>query len=101
MSASYEFEEVDFFTAGAVGEPGQRTFYLQTGRDNAVVTLKVEKQQVEALGEYLGGILADLPARPQAPVLDLSLRTPIEPDWTVGSLGVAYDDSSDRVVLVA
>src|SRR4051812_6909806 len=102
MSSSFEFRDVDFFTAGAVGEPGQRTFFLQAGAQGQVMSLKVEKQQVEALAEYLGGILADLPNPDPAEVPeDLELRGPTVAEWTVGSLGVAYDDDADRIVLVA
>ena len=102
MSTSFEFSEVDHFTAGAVGEPGQRTFFLQIGAGTQVVSLKVEKQQVEALSEYLAGILADLP-NPDPALLpeNLDLREPTVAEWVVGSLGVAYDDGADRVVLVA
>jgi uncharacterized repeat protein (TIGR03847 family) len=102
VSTSFEFPEVDFFTAGTEGDPGQRTFFLQAGTESQIMTLKVEKQQVEALGEYLAGILADLPDPDPAAVPEhLELRTPIVPEWTVGSLGLAYDDDADRVVLVA
>ena len=102
MSTAYDLPEVEFFTVGAVGEPGQRTFFLQAAGSGQAMSLKLEKQQVEALGEYLGGILADLPNPDPAELpADLELRTPTEAEWTVGSLGVAYDDDADRIVLVA
>ena len=51
------------FTVGTVGEPGQRTFFIQAAYNGELVTLKCEKQQVGALAEHLAGLLADLPCR--------------------------------------
>ena len=61
MGDLYEFEDVDAFTTGAVGSPGQRTFYVQIRGDGRRVTLKCEKQQVDALSQYLHRLLNDLP----------------------------------------
>ena len=60
-NASFEIDTPFVFTAGTVGEPGHRVFYVQAQGDGQVVTLKLEKQQVGALAEYLSGLLADLP----------------------------------------
>jgi uncharacterized repeat protein (TIGR03847 family) len=75
---------------------------LQAQGDGIVVTLKLEKQQVGALAEYLSGLLADLPTVEEThiPTL-LELVGPIIPEWTVGTLAVAWDDLNDRMVLVA
>jgi uncharacterized repeat protein (TIGR03847 family) len=90
------------FTTGTVGEPGHRVFYLQAQGDGIVVTLKLEKQQVGALAEYLTGLLADLPTVDDAAVPTLlDLIDPVIPEWTVGVLKVAWDDLNDRMVLVA
>ena len=43
MSSSFEIPEVDHLTAGAVGPPGQRVFYLQAGHGEQVVSLRLEK----------------------------------------------------------
>ena len=59
--SSYEFESPRLFTVGALGEPGQRTFFLQAHAEGTTVSLKCEKQQAEALAEHLEGVLADLP----------------------------------------
>jgi len=40
MSTSFEFLSPDHFTAGAVGQPGQRIFYLQSREKGQLVTLK-------------------------------------------------------------
>ena len=49
MSTSFEFVAPDHFTAGAVGPPGQRVFYLQSREKGTLITLKSEKEQVRAL----------------------------------------------------
>jgi uncharacterized repeat protein (TIGR03847 family) len=100
MSDSFEFDAPDHFTAGAVGAPGQRTFYLQAREARQVVTLKVEKEQVRALAEYLGGLLARLPSAAPAPT-DLALLEPVEAAWAVGSIGVGYDQARDRILVEA
>jgi len=100
MSDSFELPSPDHFTVGAIGQPGARVFYLQGRQARKVVTLKVEKEQIAALADYVAGLLAKLPAA--SPVsTDLPLLEPVEPEWAVGSLGLGYDDSSDRLVVVA
>ena len=97
---SYELFDVDRLTVGAVGPPGKRVFLLQAVAGATVITLKVEKQQVAALSEYLSQVLADLPSTGDLPT-DLELDEPAEPEWIVGALGVTYDEDTDRVLLVA
>jgi len=100
MSESFELLEPDYFTTGAVGQPGERVFYMQARQARQVVTLKVEKEQMAALADYVAGVLAKLP-EPGTVTTDLPLLEPIEPAWAVGSLGLGYDDSKDRIVVVA
>jgi uncharacterized repeat protein (TIGR03847 family) len=100
MSNSFEFPDLDRFTAGAVGPPGERVFYLQASAGNAVVSLRLEKTQVAALAEYLAQLLADLPA-PETDEFpdDLELAEPVVAEWIVGRIGVVFDDSRDRMLL--
>jgi uncharacterized repeat protein (TIGR03847 family) len=101
VSDSFELDGPDHFTAGAVGPPGQRVFYLQAREGRRLVTLKCEKEQVAALGEYLGGLLARLAGTTAPAAGKADLVTPIEPAWDVGSLGVGYDGDRDRILVVA
>ncbi len=99
-SPSFDLGEVDAFTAGTVGPPGQRVFFLQARSAGQVVTLKCEKQQVEALGQFLERLLQDLPAPGEAPLPTvLELIEPIEPSWIAGQLGVAWESDLDRFVI--
>lgn len=102
MSRSFELPEAEWATVGAVGEPGQRTFYIQARQGEQLVTLKLEKQQVAALSQFLGEILADLPApEDQASAGPEALNEPVLAEWAVGSIQLAYDSSADRVVILS
>jgi uncharacterized repeat protein (TIGR03847 family) len=101
MTPSFELDAPDYFTVGTVGAPGQRVFYLQGREAGTVVTLKAEKEQVRALAEYLAGVLVKLSAAPETRGADLPLLEPIVPAWAIGSLGIGYDESNDRIVIVA
>jgi uncharacterized repeat protein (TIGR03847 family) len=101
MSASFEFVAPDHFTAGAVGPPGQRIFYLQSREKGTLVTLKSEKEQVRALAQYLSGLLEKLPAVGERMPRDLSLIEPVNEAWIVASIAVGYDEARDRILVVA
>jgi uncharacterized repeat protein (TIGR03847 family) len=90
----------EHFTAGTVGPPGQRTFFLQAAGEGTLVTLRCEKQQVGALADYLSGMLADLPEPETGDVHEVELVEPIDPAFVIGSLAVAWDESADRFLLV-
>lgn len=100
MSESFEFQTVSHFTAGAVGQPGERVFYLQAGDAEQVVSIKIEKQQVAGLAGYLETVLEDLPAASEEEVESLELIEPALPEWVVGQIAVGVDESQSRVVLV-
>ena len=98
MGASFELGAVEAATAGTIGVPGQRVFYLQFRTRTEVVTLRLEKQQVGALAEYLGELLADLPSPEDVPdPATLELEEPVDPAWVVGSMGLASDAEHDIV----
>jgi uncharacterized repeat protein (TIGR03847 family) len=102
MSRSFELPDVDWATVGAVGPPGQRTFYFQARQADQQITLKLEKQQVAAIAQFLGEILSDLPVPESVPADDvLALTEPVLAEWAVGGLQIAYDSSADRVVILA
>jgi uncharacterized repeat protein (TIGR03847 family) len=101
VNDSYELD-CEIFTAGAVGPPGRRVFYLQASDGSRLVSLKCEKQHVRLLGEYLERILGDLPDRHLGDLpTQMELAEPVMAAWIVGSLGVAYDEDQDRLVVLA
>jgi uncharacterized repeat protein (TIGR03847 family) len=101
MSQSFDLETPDHFTTGAVGPAGQRVFYLQAREGRVLVTLKAEKEQVNALSEYLAGLLNRLTESRESTPEDLGLLEPIDPAWVVGSIGVGYEQDRGRIVIVA
>jgi uncharacterized repeat protein (TIGR03847 family) len=102
MSESYDFDRPDVVVPGTQGRPGQRTFFLQAIDQGRICSFKLEKQQVAALCEYLEGILAELPAGDGSEVIALPCALePLGLLWSVGRLSVAYEDASDRIIIVA
>jgi uncharacterized repeat protein (TIGR03847 family) len=100
--SDFDLRQPERFTAGTIGEPGARVFYLQVVEGASVVSLRLEKQQVAALAQYLSSFLADLPVVPDTELpTDMDLVSPVVPEWVVGTLSVAYDDAEDRIILQA
>ena len=101
MSESFELPAPEHFTCGAVGAPGERVFYIQARQGRRLVTLKSEKEQVRALGQYLGELLDKLPSGSGVKLQEATLEEPIEPAWPIGSIGLGYDEETRRIVIVA
>lgn len=102
MSRSFDLPGVEWATVGTVGEPGHRTFYLQARQGTEQVTIKLEKQQVAALSQFLVEILSDLPAPESTPAEEsLDLAEPLAAEWAAGTIQLAYDSPTDRIVLTA
>ena len=95
---SFDLEDPELFTAGAVGQPGQRVFYLQARQGRRLVTLKCEKEHVRGLGDYLAGMLEKLPEAGRT-TGSPDLVDPVEPAWAVAAIAVGYDEANDRIVV--
>jgi len=59
----YIFDPPDRFIAGTVGDPGNRSFFLQARDGGRVVSVALEKVQVAVLAERLGDLLGQLDRR--------------------------------------
>ena len=100
MTESFDLTSPHHFTPGTIGEPGQRVFFVQAAEGATTVTLKVEKTQVAALAQYMAELLADLPPVPDDELpFDLELLEPVVAEWVVGTIGVAFDENRDRMVV--
>jgi uncharacterized repeat protein (TIGR03847 family) len=91
---------VDRITADAVGDPGERVFYLQARAGIDLVTVIVEKEQVVLLSQSVLELLAGVPLETGA--LDetqLALEEPIDPRFRAGRLSIGYDPDEDRFLL--
>ncbi len=102
MPESFFFEQVELITVGTLGPKGQREFYLQCKAEGELVSLKMEKQQAQALATYMERMLANITidAPAEAPD-DLDLREPVIESWRIGNMGLAYDHERDIVMLLA
>jgi len=99
VSEGYDLSAPDRITVGTVGPVGERLFLLQCRQGPVVLTLKIEKQQVATVADYLARIVRG-EQRPGHLPEDLDLEEPFEPAWAVGTIGVSYDEADDRVILV-
>jgi uncharacterized repeat protein (TIGR03847 family) len=99
LSEGSDFDHVDRFTVGTEGPVGNRVFLLHVAQGPTALTMKVEKQQVALLASYLARIVRQL-GRPGHLPDDLDFDTSVEPEWVVGTIGVSYDEETDRIVVV-
>jgi uncharacterized repeat protein (TIGR03847 family) len=107
-----EYDPPDRFVAGTVGEPGQRTFFLQATGGGRTTSVALEKQQVTVLAERVDALLDEVVWRsggeasvPAAPVADTEdtdpLEVPIEEDFRVGTMALAWDGDDEVVIIEA
>jgi uncharacterized repeat protein (TIGR03847 family) len=99
MSEGYDLSSPERITVGTVGPVGDRLFLLQFRQGPVQLTLKIEKQQVAVLADYLARIVKDQ-ERPGHLPEESGLEEPTEPAWVVGTVGVSFDEAEDRVILV-
>ena len=96
-----ELDPVDRITAGAIGPPGERVFYLQARKGERLVTILVEKQQVELLSASIVEIIARTGLETgQGPGEDeMNLEEPIVAEWRAGRLSIGFDEDRDLLLL--
>src|ERR1700694_4038908 len=93
-----EFDSVDSFAVGTVGEPGHRAFYIEAREGRRSLTMLVEKTQVQALAERAVTMLQGEAVGPEEHPAELS--QPVQPDWRAGQLGLGLDPDRQMVVVV-
>src|SRR6266540_4010579 len=105
----YDFEPPERFVAGTVGEPGDRTFFLQARGGGQLVSVALEKMQVALLADKLEELLVEaanrfgvsLPDGEHLPQDNEPLDTPLDEEFRVGTLGLAWDVDSGTVLIEA
>lgn len=108
----YSYDPPERFIAGTVGEPGQRTFFLQAALGGRTTSVALEKEQVAVLAERMEELLdevlrrtggtAQVPAVAPVDVVDDGpLSQPIDEEFRVGALTLAWDGDTERVVIEA
>ena len=104
-----DLNPVTHITADAIGQPGKRVFYIQGQKDDQVVTLIVEKVQIQTLALGLEDFLSELSQRfPDLPEASadydevlMHIMPPVDPLFRVGELALGYDSESDTAILIA
>ncbi|GGL93180.1 DUF3090 domain-containing protein [Nakamurella endophytica] len=100
------FRSPDRFLAGTVGQPGEREFYLQVADGRRVFSVACEKQQVAVLADRLDSLITEVARRFGAEIgstghadADLALTTPVDAEFRVGTMGLAWDGEGSQVIV--
>ena len=105
----FQFDPPERFVAGTVGQPGERTFFLQATDGERVTSVALEKTQVQVLAERLGDLLdevrrrgIDVPVEAPAELDDVApLDQPILEEFRAGTMAIAWDGDDGMVVVEA
>ncbi len=108
----FSYDPPDRFVAGTVGQPGERTFYLQASSGRRITSVALEKVQVSRLAERLDELLdeelkpggadeAGFAEAPAGPADDEPLDLPLLEEFRVGVIALAWDRDDQRVVIEA
>jgi uncharacterized repeat protein (TIGR03847 family) len=106
MRQLFLFDRPARFVAGTVGTPGERTFYLQAVDGTRVVSVALEKQQVTVLADRLEQLLDEIVERtgtalPATEPDTEALSQPIDEEFRVAAMGLAWDGDAGLVVIEA
>jgi len=101
----YKFVLPARFIVGTVGQPGERAFFIQVRSANQLLSVALEKAQVQAVIARLEIMIAELrKTQPLIPVEkfpndDSPLESPVDPEFTVGAISLAFDDQNQLISL--
>lgn len=109
MPVVYSYDQPERFVAGTVGEPGQRTFFLQARSGPRLTSVALEKQQVTVLAERIDELLDQVMRDPTSSLVpaaapveltdDAPLDQPIQEDFRAGTMTLAWDPEIQRVTV--
>ena len=103
----FNFDPPDRFVAGTIGQPGNRTFFLQARRGGQIVSVVLEKVQVAVLAVRLGVLLDELEARgidqpSEAVMADSSpFDEPINETFRATTLTLGWDGDAEQILVEA
>ena len=102
-------DPVDHITVDALGSPGERMFYLQAFKNEEVITILIEKFQLQSLlagaVEFFREIESRFPhlANEAVELQEAAMRItpPLDPLFRAGDMGLAYDEVRDLACVFA
>lgn len=99
---TWVFDHPQRFIAGTVGIPGEREFYLQARDDQHLVSVLLEKQQVQVLADRVIALLDQMVPDVEANAADLGpLELPLDVAFRVESLSLGWDPDEDLIIVEA
>jgi hypothetical protein len=101
----YDFNPVERFVCGTVGEPGERSFFIQARTGARITSVGLEKIQAAALGDRVGAILREI--KRGNPLIGYSrlgvdtepLEQPIFEEFRVGVIGLSFVTETEMVLV--
>jgi uncharacterized repeat protein (TIGR03847 family) len=104
-----DLNPITHITIDAIGQPGERVFYLQGKNASQEITLIVEKFQVQTLALAIENLMSELrekmpdlvDASPEYLENEMILEPPLDPLFRVGELSLGYDPGQDLMILIA
>jgi uncharacterized repeat protein (TIGR03847 family) len=99
------FSRPERFVTGTVGEPGERAFYLQVRTSSQLMSVAVEKAQVQAITTRLDVMIAEIrKVNPlitieKFPIDDAPLESPVDSEFQVGAMSLAWDEETSLICI--
>ncbi len=101
----YEYDPVERFVCGTVGEPGDRAFFIQARTGPRLTSVSLEKLQAAALGDRVGVMIKEIKRANPLISYDRAnpdtepLEQPIFEEFRVGVIGLSFDTETERVLV--
>ena len=94
----YNLDQVERFTLGTVGQPGEREFFLQAKKAGQVFSFALEKSQAQALADRFNEILREAKIGRSSANRDTApLDTPIESEFELGVMAITWKYESQLI----
>lgn len=101
----HTFTDPERFVSGTVGQPGERAFFIQARESSRTISVALEKAQVQAIAARLEIMISEVkksePLIPisKLPIDDAPLESPIDSEFQVGAISLAWNDQNQRICL--
>lgn len=101
------FQPATILRVNAIGAPGERTFFLQGGDEDRLVTLLVEKVQVQVMAAGAIRLINQIEAEKfefekslgKYDESEMQLALPLDPLFRVDEVALGYDEEKDLLLL--